>query len=319
MNRILITGANGQIGQILSKELSKLVNTHVYNTDIHIPEKSNESSEYNAYNMCTFLDVLDYDALLSFVQKNNITEIYHLAAVLSAKGEQNPIKTWHINMQSLFNVLEIAKEVALNKVFFPSSIAVFGQDIPQELTPNSAALHPSTVYGISKASGENWCQYYHQKYGIDVRSLRYPGVIGWQTMPGGGTTDYAIDIFHQLLKTGRYTCFLQENRCLPMLYMDDAIRATIEFMHAPVENIRVRSAYNIAGCSFTPQQIFTCIQKYIDKDLSINYEPDFRDNIAQSWPHSIDDSLSQKDWGWYAKFNLDDIVKDMLKNINTIS
>jgi threonine 3-dehydrogenase len=310
MNRILITGANGQVGQILSKALSNLAQTQVYNTDIHTSEH------------CVFLDVLDYQAVLDFVQKNHITQIYHLAAILSAKGEQDPLKTWHINMQGLFNILEAAKNFKLDKVFFPSSIAVFGQGVTQELTPNYAALHPTTVYGMSKASGENWCQYYYQKHGLDVRSLRYPGVIGWQTMPGGGTTDYAIDIFHQLLKTANYTCFLSPNRCLPMLYMNDAIRATIEFMQAPTENIRIRSGYNIAGCSFTPEQIFTCIQShiaeyhthFIAKDLHISYVPDFRDKIAQSWPYSIDDSHAQKDWGWKAQFNLDAIVQDMLRN-----
>ena len=306
MNNILITGANGQIGQILAQELSKINENKVYATDI------------NTSATCTYLNILEQDSLLQIVKQNNITQIYHLAAILSARGEQDPIKTWHINMQGLLNVLEAAKLCNLDKVFFPSTIAVFGNGINQNFTANYSALHPTTVYGISKAAGENWCQYYYSKYGIDVRSLRYPGVIGWQTMPGGGTTDYAIDIFHQLLQHGKYTCFLEKDVTLPMLYMEDAIRATIELMQAPKESIKNRASYNIAGTSFSPERLFNKIAQYINKPVSINYEPDFRNDIAKSWPYVIDDSLANQDWGWKAKFDLDKMVVDMLKNCSKL-
>ncbi|MFM2343821.1 MAG: hypothetical protein RLZZ210_429 [Pseudomonadota bacterium] len=302
-NNILITGANGQIGQILTKELSQISGNTVYATDINISDT------------CTYLNILEQDSLMDIIKQKKITQIYHLAAILSARGEQDPIKTWHINMQGLLNVLEASRLCNLDKVFFPSTIAVFGNGIDQNFTANYSALHPTTVYGISKATGENWCQYYYEKYGLDVRSLRYPGVIGWQTMPGGGTTDYAIDIFHQLIKTGEYTCFLDKDVTLPMLYMEDAIRATLELMHAPKESIKNRASYNIAGCSFNPEQIFNKIAEYINKPVSIKYQPDFRNNIAKSWPFVIDDSLAKQDWGWNAKFDLDKMVNDMLENI----
>jgi len=303
MTKILITGANGQIGQILTKELS--TTNIVYPTDI------------NTSNQCRFLDILDKDKLFKFIEENNITQIYHLAAILSAKGEQSPILTWQINMNGLINILEAGRIYKLNKIFFPSTIAVFGLNVNQELTPNFAALHPSTVYGISKASGENWCQYYYDKYNLDVRSIRYPGVIGWQTLPGGGTTDYAIDIFHQLIKNKIYTCFLDKDIKLPMLYMDDAIRATLELMHTAKENIKIRTSYNIAGCSFTPSELFEKIKYYLGNDLSINYNADFRNEIAKTWPYVIDDNEARKDWQWQPAFDLDNIVQDMLKHLKT--
>jgi threonine 3-dehydrogenase len=301
--KILIIGASGQIGQILSQTLAKMHT--VFNTDI-------QNAEY-------YLDACDSLAIESFVKDHKITQIYHLAAILSANGEKNPLRTWQINMQSLLNVLEIAKNNQL-RVFYPSTIAVFGEHFNQYLTENDAPLFPSTVYGISKAAGENWCAYYRQKYQVDVRSLRYPGVIGWQSLPGGGTTDYAIDIFHQLIQTQSYTCFLSENRCLPMIYMDDAIRATIELMNAPVENIKLNIAYNLAGFSFTPAQLFKSIQENMQKRqpnqiLKIDYQPDFRDQIAATWPFVIDDTLAYQQWGWQAKYDLNHMVDDMLNHL----
>ncbi len=301
---ILITGANGQIGQILNLELAK--NNRVYATDI------------NTSQGCLFLDILDQDKLIQFIQHNNIKQIYHLAAILSAKGEQNPLQTWQINMSGLLNILEAGRICKLDKIFFPSTIAVFGFGANQDLTSNFEALHPSTVYGISKASAENWCQYYYNKYNLDVRSIRYPGIIGWQTLPGGGTTDYAIDIFHQLIKTQAYTCFLDKDVNLPMMYMDDAIAATIQIMQSPFQNIKVRTSYNVAGCSFTPQQLFNCIKQQMPNvNLNIKYEPDFRNAIAKTWPFVIDDKIAEQDWGWKAKFNTtESIVKDMLSNLS---
>ncbi len=305
-NNILVTGANGQIGQILTQELSKIEGNKIFATDINIS------------NTCSYLNILEQDSLSKIIEKHNITQIYHLAAILSARGEQNPIQTWDTNMQGLLNVLEAARLYKLDKIFFPSTIAVFGTGINQNFTANYSALHPTTVYGISKAAGENWCQYYHDKYDIDVRSLRYPGVIGWQTMPGGGTTDYAIDIFHQLIQYGKYTCFLDKDVTLPMLYMEDAINAAIQLMDTPRENIKNRASYNIAGCSFNPQQLFDKIAHYINKPVQIEYQPDFRNNIAKSWPYVIDDSLARQDWGWKANFDLDKIVLDMLENCTKI-
>lgn len=310
--RILITGAGGQIGQILSKTLSQQKNVAaVFASDI-------QTSTHTPY----FLDVCDEEALEDFIETHQITEIYHLAAILSATGEKNPMRTWQINMQGLLNILEIArnKPAQIDKIFFPSTIAVFGEHFDKNNTKNDAPLFPSTVYGISKASGENWCAYYRQKYGVDVRSIRYPGVIGWQTQAGGGTTDYAIEIFHELIKNQTYTCFLSSERCLPMMYMDDAIAATLQIMQAPKESIKLDIAYNIAACSFTPKALFAEIENQLKKssadiNYSMIYAPDFRDQIAANWPYIIDDTPARLDWGWQAKFGLEEIVADMLKNI----
>ena len=248
------------------------------------------------------------------MSRHKVTQIYHLAAILSAKGEQNPLQTWDINMGGLFNVFEVAREKGILKVFFPSSIAVFGADIPRQMTPQNAILKPTTVYGMSKASGELWSQYYFQKFGLDVRSLRYPGVIGWQSNPGGGTTDYAVDIYHYAVKEEDYTCFLSENTRLPMIYMDDAVRATLELMGAPAANINERTSYNLAGMSFSPSEIAASIQVHFP-DYKVSYAPDFRQKIAESWPESIDDSAARNDWDWKPKFDLNNMTKVMISHL----
>ncbi len=302
--KILVIGANGQIGSVLTAALREAFGrTSVIASDIRKVEGHDGPFE--------LLNVLDAKGIAEMVSKHGITQIYHLAAILSAKGEQNPLQTWDINMGGLFNVFETARELGVSKVFFPSSIAVFGADIPRKMTPQSAILKPTTVYGMSKASGELWSQYYFLKYGLDIRSLRYPGVIGWQSDPGGGTTDYAVDIYHSAVKGEDYNCFLSENTMLPMIYMDDAIRATLELMDAPSENIKLRTSYNLAGMSFSPSEIAASIQKHFP-DFNVSYSPDFRQEIADSWPESIDDSAAQNDWNWKPKFDLSSMTKDMI-------
>jgi len=260
------------------------------------------------------LDVMNKEMLHVQVIRQNITQIYLLAAILSATGEKNPNLAWHLNMQGLLNVLDIAREEKLSKVYWPSSIAVFGPTSPKQHCPQQTVIEPITVYGISKYAGEFWCNYYHQRYGVDVRSLRYPGLISYKSAPGGGTTDYAVEIFHEALEHQKYQCFLQEDTYLPMMYMPDAIRATIELMEAPAANISIRTAYNIAAMSFSPKEIAASIQKHIP-DFSITYQPDYRQNIANSWPQSIDDNVAAKDWHWQPEYDLDKMVKDMLENI----
>ena len=307
--KILIIGANGQIGSVLTAVLQKRYGTdQVIPSDIRIPEQSAALFER--------LDVLDKSQLYELSHKHKITQIYHLAAILSAKGELNPKWAWDVNMNGLFNVLELAKEKKL-KLFFPSSIAVFGPEAPKEQTPQFAPLTPKTVYGISKASGESWCQYYHDKYEVDVRSLRYPGIIGYQSMPGGGTTDYAVEIYHHALKEKRYTSFINRDTQLPMIYMEDAIRATVELMEAKAEQIQVRTSYNLAGMSFSPKQIAQAIQKHIP-GFQIEYAPDFREAIAQSWPSSIDDRYAQEDWGWQPQYKLENMTADMLHHLRAM-
>jgi nucleoside-diphosphate-sugar epimerase len=279
---ILIIGAKGQIGSVLTKELQKKLGLdHVVASDLR------EDIEFNG--IYEVLDATDYNRIESIVQQYKITQIYHLAAILSAKGEQQPLTTWDINMKTMFNVFEVARLHNVSKVFFPSSIAVFGDSAIPDFTPQSTFLNPSTVYGISKSVGENWAQYYFLRYGLDVRSLRYPGIIGYQSLPGGGTTDYAVHIFHKAVNGKDFTCFLDKNTVLPMIFMDDAIRATIELMDAPKESIRTRTSYNLASMSFSPEEIATSIQKIIP-EFKISYKPDFRQQIASSWPRSIDDS-----------------------------
>jgi len=307
-DKILIIGAGGQIGIELAQELSLLYgSSNVVAADLKpIPALENNPFEK--------LDVLDKDALINVVKKHDISHVYLLAALLSATGEQNPMFAWKLNMEGLFHVLELAKEKHISKVYWPSSIAVFGPTTPSINTPQYTVMEPSTVYGISKQAGERWCEWYHHKFGVDVRSLRYPGLIGWKSAPGGGTTDYAVHIFHEALKHKSYECFLSEDTALPMMHMEDAIRATIEIMHAPAEQIKIRGSYNLAGISFTPKEIAAEIRKHIP-DFKISYKPDFRQEIANSWPKSIDDSEAQKDWGWKEKYDLAGLVDNMLKNL----
>ncbi|MBV6652604.1 MAG: NAD-dependent epimerase/dehydratase family protein [Mameliella sp.] len=303
---ILITGANGQIGTVLGHSLrEKYGDANVIATDIREPEACDFPFET--------LDVLDRDAMFELVKRKGVTQIYHLAAILSAKGELNPKWAWDINMSGLFNVLETAKAFGC-KVFNPSSIAVYGGETPRVNTPQHAVLQPETVYGISKVAGEQWSVYYFNKFGVDVRSVRYPGIIGYQSMPGGGTTDYAVDIYHHAVKGMNYSCFLASHARLPMMYMSDAIRATIEIMDAPAESIKIRSAYNISGMNFTPEEVAAAIQAEMP-GFTIDYNPDFRQEIAESWPESIDDSAARADWGWAPAYDLQSMTRDMLLHL----
>jgi nucleoside-diphosphate-sugar epimerase len=309
-DNILVIGSSGQIGTELVIELRKIYgNDHVVASDI-IPS-SEEIMSSGPYEK---LDVTDADKLLAVVKKHHITQVYLLAAILSAKAEKNVNFAWKLNMDSLFNILNLAKEKIIKKIFWPSSIAVFGPNTKKELTPQCALTEPNTVYGISKLAGERWCEYYFNKFNVDVVSIRYPGLIGWKAAPGGGTTDYAVHIFHEALKNNTYTCFLSEKTTLPMMYMADAIRATIEIMQTKAENVKIRSSYNIAGCSFNPMQIASQIKSQ-QAEFTINYKLDFRQEIANSWPQSIDDSEAMKDWKWKAQYNLEKITHDMLDNM----
>jgi nucleoside-diphosphate-sugar epimerase len=306
--KVLIIGAGGQIGVELTAELSKIYgHKNVIPSDLKEPAVATE-------NPFEKLDALDGKALFEIVKKHGITHVYHLAAMLSATGEQNPMFAWKLNMESLFHVLDLGKEKHIKQIYWPSSIAVFGPTTPQENTPQYTVMEPSTIYGISKQAGERWCEWYFKKHGVDTRSIRYPGLIGWKSAPGGGTTDYAVHIFHEALKTGTYECFLSENTALPMMHMEDAIRATLEIMHAPAENIKIRGAYNLAGISFSPKQIAEEIKKHIP-DFTISYKPDFRQAIADSWPKSINDAEAQKDWGWNIHYDLPKLVENMLVNL----
>jgi nucleoside-diphosphate-sugar epimerase len=304
---ILIVGSNGQLGTVLMEKLR-----HIYG-DAQVIASDLFQKIASDDNFVT-LDATDFKAIEEVVVKNGITQIYHLAAILSAKGEQNPLATWDLNMKTLFNVLEVSRLHQIEKVFFPSSIAVFGNNINKENTLQSSNLTPATVYGMSKAAGENWIHYYHHKYGLDVRSLRYPGVIGYQSLPGGGTTDYAVDIYHQAIKNKEFDCFLGPKTTLPMMYMDDAIRATLELMEAPKENISIRTSYNIAGMSFSPAEIANSIKEYYP-DFKIKYTPDFRQAIADSWPKNINDSHARNDWNWRPKFDLKLMTQTMIENL----
>lgn len=306
--KILIIGAGGQIGVELCENLAKRYsNAQVIASDLK-PAPQLEPYNYEQ------LDALDKDRLFEIVKKHQITQIYHLAALLSATGEQKPMMAWKLNMESLFHVLDLAKEKHIQQVYWPSSIAVFGPTTPRENTPQYTVMEPSTIYGISKQAGERWCEWYHQKHGVDVRSLRYPGLIGWKSAPGGGTTDYAVHIFHDALKTGTYECFLSEHTALPMMHMEDAIRATIEIMHAPSESIKIRGSYNLSGISFTPEQIANEIKAHLP-GFSISYKPDFRQGIADSWPKSIDDREARQHWAWKEQYDLKGLVKNMLDNL----
>jgi nucleoside-diphosphate-sugar epimerase len=305
---ILVTGANGQIGTVLTQALRETYGEdRVISTDIRPPAQPDD--------LFFTLDVLDREALQAIVKQHGITQIYHLAAILSAKGEQNPQWAWEINMSGLFNVLEVAKEHEL-RVFSPSSIAVYGGHTPKVDTPQHAVLQPETVYGISKVAGEHWGKYYFKRWGVDVRSIRYPGIVGYQSLPGGGTTDYAVDIYHYAVKGESYPCFLAPDTRLPMMYMEDAIRATLELMQAPADRIQVRTAYNLSGMSFTPAEIAEAIRQQ-RPDFQITYDPDFRQQIAESWPESIEDQAAREDWGWSPAFDLERMTAEMLSHLET--
>jgi nucleoside-diphosphate-sugar epimerase len=305
---ILVLGSNGQIGTELVAALrQKFGKEQVIACDIKEPAVMAGSFEFS--------DVLDQEGLRKLFQKYQPTQVYLLAALLSAVGEQKPKKAWELNMDGLLNVLDLCLEFKLKKVFWPSSIAVFGPNSPRENTPQYCVMDPNTVYGFSKLAGERWCEYYFQKYGLDVRSIRYPGLIGWKAAPGGGTTDYAVHIFHEALAKNSYECFLSGDTALPMMYMDDAIRATLELMDAPAEKISIRSSYNLGGISFTPELLAAEIRKHLP-GFQISYKSnDPRQAIANSWPKSIDDTYAQKDWGWKLEFDLAAMTNDMLKNI----
>lgn len=306
-DRILVIGAGGQIGTVLTQALRGAYgHTQVVATDIKTPQHVEGPFE--------ILDALNGEALIGLIKKYRITQIYHLAAILSATGERDPLWAWNINMTSLFNVLESARQEGVGKVYFPSSIAVFGREADRENTPQHEVLIPETVYGVSKVAGENWANYYFRRYDLDVRSLRYPGIIGWQSLPGGGTTDYAVDIYHHAVAGKPFSCFLRADTRLPMLYMDDAIRATIELMEAPSEQVTVRTSYNLAGMSFTPAEIAESIRRHVP-DFQINYAPDFRQAIADGWPASIDDGLARRDWGWRPRFDLEAMSADMIAHL----
>ena len=308
---ILIIGACGQIGTELTFTLRE-----EHGSDMIIASDIREGND-SLVNSGPFelLDATDYDALEELIAYHEIDTVYLMAAMLSATAEKFPMRAWNLNMNSLFNVLNLAKQKKISKIFWPSSIAVFGPNTPKENTSQNTIMEPSTVYGISKQSGERWCEYYHNKFGVDVRSVRYPGLISWKTMPGGGTTDYAVEIYHKAISDGAYTSFLGANTNLPMMFMDDAIRATLEVMESEPEKIKIRSAYNLAAISFTPSEIATSIQKHIP-NFEISFEPDSRQAIADSWPSSIDDSKAKSDWGWQAEFDLEKTTKEMLKNLS---
>ena len=308
--KILIIGACGQIGTELTKTLREKHSVdNVIASDIR---KLNNDVVNNG--IFEVINALDYNQIQHIIEKYQVTDVYLMAALLSATAEKNPAFAWDLNMNSLFHILNLAKAGLIKKIFWPSSIAVFGPTTPRDLTPQTTFMEPSTVYGISKLAGERWCEYYNKQYGVDIRSIRYPGLISWTTPPGGGTTDYAVEIFHEALKNNKYTCFLNEESALPMMYMDDAINATINIMEAPIENIKIHSSYNLAGISFTPNDIAKAIQQHLP-EFKIDYKPDFRQNIADSWPKSIDDSNAQKDWGWHHQFDLNAIVETMLYHL----
>ena len=305
--KILVTGANGQLGSELTEALRTVYGRNVVIASDIRPQKT-ETGPFEE------LNVLDKGRFTEVIRKHRITQVFHLAAMLSATAERYPEKAWELNINSLLYILEAAREKLIKKVYWPSSIAAFGPNTPKIDTPQNTVTDPNTVYGISKLSGELWCRYHFEKYGTDIRSLRYPGLISHKAPPGGGTTDYAVDIFIQALKTGSYECFLRDETTLPMMYMDDAIRATLELTEAEVSRVHVRTSYNIAAVSFSPGEIAKEIQKHLP-DFRITYNPDFRQQIAESWPRVIDDRQARKDWGWEHKFGLVDIVKDMLKNL----
>jgi nucleoside-diphosphate-sugar epimerase len=308
--KILVIGASGQIGVELTLALRKIYgNGNVVASDLR-----EENDLLKGTGPYVSLDVMNKEMLHVQVIRQHITQIYLLAAILSATGEKNPGLAWHLNMQGLLNVLDIAREEKLQKVYWPSSIAVFGPTSPKKNCPQQTIIEPITVYGISKYAGEFWCNYFHHRFGVDVRSIRYPGLISYKSAPGGGTTDYAVEIFHEALENRYYKCFLREDTYLPMMYMPDAIKATIDLMEAPADKISVRTSYNVAGISFSPREIAEEIKKHIP-DFKMEYAPDYRQSIADSWPQSIDDSIAHHDWGWVHTHDLSRMVSDMFENL----
>ena len=308
MKKILVIGSSGQIGTELVEGLrARFGNENVVASDIKEPQVKQDGP-------FAMVDAMDRRGIERIIEKHGINEVYLLAALLSATAEKDPAFAWKLNMESLFIVLELAREGKLQRVYWPSSIAVFGPTTPKDGTPQHTIAEPSTVYGISKQAGEQWCAYYHRRYGVDVRSIRYPGLIGWKSAPGGGTTDYAVHIFHEAIKNGTYTSFLDRGTKLPMMYMPDAIRATIDLMEAPAEQVKERTSYNLAGFSFSPEDIAAQIARHIPA-FKLNYAPDHRQAIANSWPQSIDDSAARADWGWRPQYDLKAMVDDMMVNL----
>ncbi len=313
MSKILVTGANGQLGNELTEELRRIFgNENVVCSDISVPEPGSVTGPFEK------LDVLDIKRYEDVIDRYQITQIYHLAALLSANAEKNIDLAWTLNMDGLLNTLNLANKKAIEKVFWPSSIAVFGPDAQKKRTPQQSPCNPSTVYGITKLAGEQWCAYYHKKFGLDVRSIRYPGLIGYKSLPGGGTTDYAVDIYHKAVAGETFTCFLKEDSALPMMYMSDAVKATVELMKAPKDKITIRSSYNVSAISFTPSEIASSIQK-IKPDFKIIYKPDYRQEIASSWPDSINDEEARRDWNWNPDYDLDHMTNEILQELPKIS
>jgi nucleoside-diphosphate-sugar epimerase len=308
MEKVLVIGAGGQLGTELVAALrDQYGHKQVIASDIKSLEDTHLEPPY------VKLNAMDEKALFEVVIKYEVTQIYHLAAILSAKGETDPLFAWDLNMKSLLNVLELGKQ-HVKRIFWPSSIAVFGPDTPKDGTPQYTLMNPTTVYGISKLAGERWCEYYHQHFGVDVRSIRYPGLIGYKSLPGGGTTDYAVDIFLKAVEGKRFRCFLEADTKLPMMYMDDAIKATLELMDASEDQLTVRSSYNVAAMSFSPEEIYQSLVRYYP-EFRIIYEPDYRQLIANSWPNRIDDSAARDDWGWEPEFDLERMTEDITKNL----
>lgn len=308
--KILLIGASGQIGAELTLLLrNQHGNSNVIAADIKMPD--GELKDSGPFEV---LNVLDRQAIADLVDKYKLTQIYNMAAMLSATGERFPQKAWQLNMDGLINTLEVAREKGIKRMYWPSSIAAFGPTTPKVDTPQITVMEPNTIYGISKQAGERWCEWYFLKYGLDVRSLRYPGIISYKTEPGGGTTDYAVDIYFKAKQTGKYTCYIAENTLLPMMYMPDAIRATVQLMDAPADNIKVRSSYNLAAMTFSPKLVGESIKKYIP-DFELTYDIDFRQKIAETWPGSINDAAARSDWGWQHEYDLDKMTIDMLKHV----
>lgn len=311
MGKTIIIGACGQIGTELTLALRKLKgHDNVIASDLR-----DQRPDPLAGGPYVKMDILDRDSVRKYIIDNGIEEVYLLAALLSATAEKNPDFAWKLNMEGLFTILDLAKEGHVKKIFWPSSIAVFGPTTPRINTPQYTVMEPTTVYGISKQAGERWCEYYHQKFGVDVRSIRYPGLISYTSLPGGGTTDYAVDIFYKVKAGENYTCFLKDDTALPMMYMEDAIRGTIELMEAPSDKVKIRSSYNLSGCSFTPEELTKEIRKHVP-EFNVEYQPDFRQAIADTWPDSIDDSRARQDWGWQERFALEELVKVMIENVD---